>query len=97
MQTGLALQPGKMVLELRIASADKGKAVDALMETAPLRGGRPIFVGDDDTDEAGFLAATARGGAGILVGQMRPTAAGFRLPDVEGTLAWLDTAARSSP
>jgi trehalose 6-phosphate phosphatase len=94
MRTGLALQPGKMVLELRLADADKGRAVEALLETAPLRGGRPIFIGDDDTDEAGFRAAAAAGGAGILVGEMRPTAASFRLLDVDATLAWLDAAAR---
>jgi trehalose 6-phosphate phosphatase len=94
---GLAAQPGKKVIELRIAGADKGTALNALMREPPLQGGRPVFIGDDETDEAGFRAAALLGGVGVLVGDMRATAAAFRLADVDRTLAWLESAARSTP
>jgi trehalose 6-phosphate phosphatase len=91
-RTGLALQPGKMVIELKTAGADKGTAMRVLMSESPLREGRPLFVGDDETDEAGFRAAADLGGAGILVGELRPTAAAFYLPGVDQTLGWLEEA-----
>lgn len=96
-RTGLALLPGKMVLELRMPGSDKGTAVATLMQEEPMRGGRPVFIGDDETDEAGFRAAAARNGSGILVGDSRTTHAQFRLPDVEATLAWLEAALQAAP
>lgn len=88
------VQAGKMVFELRPSGADKGAALRRFMADPAFSGGRPIFVGDDVTDEAGFAAARALGGAGILVGGPRATAASHRLDDVTATLAWLDQAAR---
>lgn len=87
---GLGLQAGKMVFELRIAGADKGTAVTTLLAEPPMSGSAPIFIGDDQTDEAGFAAAARLGGAGILVGPERPSAARFRLDDVDATLDWLE-------
>ena len=54
----------------------------------------PVFVGDDVTDEAGFAAAAALGGAGVLVGPARDTAATYRVEGVADVLAWLDIACR---
>lgn len=88
--SGLALQRGKMVCELRAGGADKGDAVRALMAEAPMAGTRPIFLGDDLTDEAGFRAVAAAGGAGILIGDRPgPTAARYALPDVSAVHHWL--------
>jgi trehalose 6-phosphate phosphatase len=87
---GLSLQTGKMVFEIKAAGQDKGSALRALMEDPALAGTTPIFIGDDDTDEAGFRAAAALGGAGILVGPPRTTAARYRLDDVAATHDWLD-------
>lgn len=92
-QAGMALQRGKMVAELRPAGIDKGAAVRALMAGAPFAGARPLFIGDDVTDEHGFEAAAASGGAGILVGPPRATAASYRLDDVSAVAAWLEGAA----
>ena len=86
---GLHVQKGKMVVELRVAGADKGSAIAALMAGPPFIGHRPVFLGDDVTDEAGFARCVALGGAGILVGPARPTAATARLADVAAVRAWL--------
>jgi len=91
----LLVQPGKMVVELKSAAADKGSTVDALMAEPPMMGTRPIFVGDDETDEAGFMAAKRKGGAGILVGAARPTSAAYRVASVDEALKWLTAACES--
>lgn len=91
--TGLSLQQGKMVVELRPLGADKGDAVRAFMTEPEFVGARPFFVGDDLTDEDAFLAAAELGGGGILVGRERETAARWRLPDVAAVAAWLEEAA----
>lgn len=91
--TGLILQEGDMVAELRTAGDDKGAAVDRFLAEWPFQGARPIFVGDDLTDENGFLAAEAAGGFGVLVGSSaRRTLARYRLADPDAVLDWLETA-----
>ena len=92
-QTGLELQSGKCVRELKVPGADKGDAVRAYMTEPPFTVGSPVMVGDDLTDEHAFIAAVALGGTAVLVGDARPSAAQFRLPTVEATRAWLATAA----
>lgn len=91
-QTGLVLQHGDMVEELRTPGANKGDSVRAFMAEPPFAGSMPVFVGDDATDEDGFSAALALGGMGVVVGPPRPTRAVFRLNGVEAALAWLEGA-----
>jgi trehalose 6-phosphate phosphatase len=91
-ETGLHLQPGKMMAELRLGGADKGEALRAFMAEGPMAGTRPVFLGDDVTDEPAMAAAAALGGAGVLVGPERATSARYRLPDVAAVLDWLDGA-----
>ncbi|MEJ7934767.1 trehalose-phosphatase [Sphingobium sp. AN558] len=79
---GLVVQTGKMLFELRPGGADKGSAVHALMARDPMKGGVPLFIGDDVTDEEGFAAATQLGGGGILVGPQRSTHASWSLEQV---------------
>jgi alpha,alpha-trehalase len=75
---------GKRVYELLPDVAwDKGKAVIWLLETLGLEsrsgGIRPIYIGDDRTDEDAFRALEQRG-IGILVSeQSQPTAARYSL------------------
>jgi trehalose 6-phosphate phosphatase len=90
---GLILQRGKMMVELR-ADGDKGRAIAALLASPAMAGTRPLFFGDDVTDEDGFVVAAAAGGAGVLVGPVRQTAARHRLPDVAAVLAWARAALR---
>lgn len=87
--TGLVLQTGKMVAELRLGGGDKGRAVARLMDEPGLAGGTPLFLGDDDTDEPGFAAAARLGGSGVLVGAPRETAAAYHLPGVGAVHDWL--------
>jgi trehalose 6-phosphate phosphatase len=92
-RTGLTLQQGKMVVELRPPGADKGDAIRAFMLEPGFIGARPLFVGDDLTDEDAFRAAAELGGGGILVGPERATAAKWRLGGVAAVSAWLNEAA----
>lgn len=88
----LQLQPGKMMVEVRAAGGDKGSAIRTLMAEPALIGTHPLFMGDDLTDEPGFAAAAELGGAGILVGPARATAARYGLNSVNAALAWLEAA-----
>lgn len=78
--------PAHMLWEVRPRGVDKGKAVRALMARAPFAGRKPVFIGDDITDEDAISATRALGGAGFQVVEAFCTPAGVR--------AWLrDTAA----
>ncbi len=90
-ETGLSLQLGDMVAELRTPGVDKGAAVKAFMREPPFKGAVPVFVGDDLTDEHGFRAARALGGLGVLVGPLRATGADMRLESVDAVRQWLET------
>ncbi|MBD2842119.1 trehalose-phosphatase [Erythrobacter rubeus] len=87
---GWAAQHGKSVVEIVAKSANKGAAVAAFMAEEPFAGARPIFIGDDLTDEAGFSACAKFGGAGILVGTRPGTGAQYSLPDVQSVHEWLE-------
>lgn len=85
---GLHANRGKMMVEVRLPG-DKGGAVRALMEAPAMAGSTPWFLGDDLTDEDGFAAAAALGGAGILVDPPRATKASYRVDGVAQVHAWL--------
>jgi trehalose 6-phosphate phosphatase len=87
--SGLQVQHGKMVAELRTPGPNKGAALDRFMLEAPFAGSRPVFIGDDLTDEAGFAAARRHGGVGILIGEARATDAQGRLADPASALSWI--------
>ena len=91
--TGLKLQRGDMVAELRTPGADKGAALKAFMDQSPFAGAIPVMLGDDLTDEDAFRAAAELGGHGVLVGPPRPTAASWRLPEQADVLDWLEALA----
>jgi trehalose 6-phosphate phosphatase len=66
---GMQLLHGKFVLEVKPAGVDKGRAIAALMASEPFAGRRPVFAGDDVTDEAGFAWVQAAGGIAVKVGE----------------------------
>jgi len=82
------VQDGKMVVELKPAGCDKGKAITQFMQEAPFAGRQPVFIGDDVTDEYGFRVVNAMGGHTIKVGD-GPSAARWRLENPASTRAWL--------
>lgn len=88
-ETGLAVQDGDKVVELRVPGSDKGRALRLLMQRPMMKGTRPVFLGDDLTDEPAFGAAIELGGAAVLVGPNRSTAAHFNLPGPSAVRAWL--------
>src|SRR5215469_13152272 len=87
--TALRLIKGKMVVEFQPGNANKGLAIAAFLTERPFVGRRPVFVGDDATDEDGFAEVHNRGGFSIRVGSRYETAADYRLPSVKAVLAWL--------
>lgn len=87
---GWAAQPGKCVVEIVAATANKGAAVRAFMQQPPFAGARPYFLGDDLTDEAGFAACEEFGGGGILIGERAGSRAHYRLESVSAVHDWLD-------
>lgn len=86
----LVLQDGKMMIEVRLPGGDKGGAIRKLMTQAPMSGTRPVFAGDDVTDEDGFRVVQAMGGLAIMVGELRPTKADFFLANPAALRAWLE-------
>lgn len=90
---GLVVQDGDMVVELRLPGSTKADAVMAFMAEPPFEGRIPVFLGDDLTDEDGFLGAERLGGHGVIVGTRRPTRARYALADPGAVLAWLAASA----
>ena len=89
-ENGWSVQSGKCVVEVISGGADKGTAVVALMEEPGFAGCIPVFIGDDLTDEAGFVAASRLGGFGILVGERETTSAAHALATVTQVHEWLE-------
>jgi trehalose 6-phosphate phosphatase len=82
------LQPGKMVLEIKPATAGKGIAIERFMREPPFLGRVPLFAGDDITDEAGFETVNALGGLSIKIGS-GPTCAIQRVDSTPAFAHWL--------
>jgi trehalose 6-phosphate phosphatase len=61
--------PGKAVIEVKPTGFNKGTAVLELMQMPPFAGRRPLFIGDDLTDEAVFAILPEVAGTGLSVGR----------------------------
>lgn len=88
----LVLLAGKCVFEVLPADVSKGRALAAFMAEPPFAGRQPVFVGDDVTDEAGFVETRRHGGVAVKVGAGE-TAAGHRLRSADDVRRWLREAA----
>ena len=64
---GLMLMPAHQALEIRMRGADKGAALNRFMSLAPFLGRKPVFIGDDVTDEPAIARAKEMGGLGLHV------------------------------
>lgn len=90
------LQRGKQVLELKPAAHHKGTVVETFMTEPPFAGRRPVFLGDDVTDEDAFSAVNRLGGHSIRVGHGdHSTVAHHQVDSVEAALDWLGRIARA--
>jgi trehalose 6-phosphate phosphatase len=85
------VQGGDMVLELRPGngSPDKGTAVEGFMAQLPFRGRKPVFLGDDLTDEHAFAIVNAHDGLSVLVGDRTPSVARWHLANPAAVRAWI--------
>jgi trehalose 6-phosphate phosphatase len=87
-EAGFEVTDGRQIVEIRPDVAwHKGDAVRELVA----EDAGTIYVGDDVTDEDAFhaLGDLPHGGTGVLVGD-RPSAAAFRVHDVDGVRAFLE-------
>src|SRR5712672_3006901 len=83
--------PGKLVCEIKHSGFTKASGVMELMTHEPFKGRRPIFIGDDVTDESVFAIMPDIGGLAFSVGRRARGVAGhFDAPsDVREFLAHL--------
>jgi trehalose 6-phosphate phosphatase len=73
--------PGKDVYELKSTHFSKGTGIRELMQRAPFKGRRPIFIGDDVSDEAGFNVMPDFDGLAFSVGrEVKGLAGSFKMP-----------------
>lgn len=85
----IELLRGKCVVEVKRPGTSKGQAVRELMTYPPFAGRRPIFIGDDVTDESVFEVIRDFDGVSFAVGRRRPNVDGyFERP--ENVRDWLD-------
>jgi trehalose 6-phosphate phosphatase len=82
---------GKMVLELAPRGHNKGLAIREIMQCEPFAGRRPVFAGDDVTDEDGFTAVNDSNGISIRVGGNQGSAAICALDNVAAVRRWLES------
>jgi trehalose 6-phosphate phosphatase len=80
--------PGKCVYEIKPAGVDKASGVRELMKHEPFQGRRPIFIGDDVTDESVFAIMPEIGGIAFSVGRRAQGVAGH-FDEPRDVRAWL--------
>jgi trehalose 6-phosphate phosphatase len=61
--------PGKSVCEIKHSGFNKASGVRELMKHAPFKGRRPLFIGDDVTDETVFAIMPDMNGLAFSVGR----------------------------
>jgi len=81
------IQEGNMVLEIKPRGFSKATAIKAFMQETPFRGRKPVFVGDDLTDEDGFRMVEEYGGISIAVGDR--VHGQFRVENAAAVRSWL--------
>jgi trehalose 6-phosphate phosphatase len=86
---GYRIVAGHAGLEFMPLEALKSAAIERFMGVRPFAGRRPVFIGDDVSDEAGFEYVNARNGISIRVRPLAATEARFALPDVASVHEWL--------
>jgi trehalose 6-phosphate phosphatase len=86
---------GKSVVEIKAAGVSKANAVRDLMAVTPFAKRKPIFIGDDITDEPVFAVIAEFGGLGFSVGHVAATVNG-RFATPQSVRRWLARLASST-
>jgi len=81
------IQEGNMVLEIKPRGFSKGAAIKTFMQEPPFSGRRPVFVGDDLTDQGGFRVVEEQGGISVAVGDR--VRGQFGIDDPAAVRSWL--------
>lgn len=92
--TGYRVLAGNAGVELMPLEAAKGAAIRRFMQIPAFRGRRPVFLGDDTSDENGFEVVNELDGISVRIKPHGSTAAPFALAGVDAALAWLDGMSR---
>jgi len=80
-------QGGNMMIEIKPRGFDKAAAIKAFMQEPPFSGRKPVFAGDDLTDQGGLKAVEDQGGISIAVGDR--VRGQYRLENAAAVRAWL--------
>jgi trehalose 6-phosphate phosphatase len=88
--------PGKCVCEIKHSGVTKASGVIELMTHEPFKGRRPIFIGDDVTDESVFAIMPDFGGLAFSVGRRAPGVA-YHFHDPDEVRAWLASLLGQAP
>ncbi|KRB19993.1 MULTISPECIES: trehalose-phosphatase [Mesorhizobium] len=91
---GYRVLAGNAGVELMPLEAAKGAAIRRFMQIPAFRGRRPVFLGDDTSDENGFEVVNELDGISVRIKPYGSTAAPFALAGVDAALAWLDGMSR---
>ena len=81
------IQDGNKVLEIKPRGFTKASAIKAFLHEPPFSGRRPVFVGDDLTDQDGFKTVEDQGGISIAVGDR--VRGQFRMENAAAVRDWL--------
>jgi trehalose 6-phosphate phosphatase len=81
------IQGGNLMLEIKPRGFNKAAAIKAFMREPPFSGRKPVFVGDDLTDQDGFKTVEDQGGISIAVGNR--VHGQFRAEDPAAVRTWL--------
>ncbi len=85
----LEVLPGKFVVEIKPSGYDKGTGLREMMSVPAFAGRKPIFIGDDVTDDAAFSVLPDFGGIGFSVGGIVPGAT-FNFDGPQDVRLWLE-------
>lgn len=81
---------GDRFLEIAPESASKAKTVEYFLSFPEYAGSLPLYLGDDDKDEAAYPAVQALGGVAIKVGDRGESVANLQLANPQEARLWLD-------
>jgi len=84
----IEVMPGKSVCEIKHSGFSKATGVIELMTHGPFKGRRPVFIGDDVTDESVFAIMPGMNGLAFSVGRHAQGVAGH-FDEPRDVRAWL--------